>query len=145
MVHHAVFEGLVIDENDQPVSVALVGEEPCYVVDDGGFLRHIPAKDVDKQVIDFMVKQMEGKEDLIADQTAKMLGQEDPFSRAMIENQLKNVGSQFDALLETGIPENGRAYLGMMGFKVVVNVHGEVVRINQPAQQGGDEGEGEGE
>ena len=145
MVHHAVFEGLVIDENDQPVSVKMVGEEPCYVVDDGGFLRHIPAKDVDRQVLDFMAKQLEGKEDLIADQTAKMLGQEDPFSRAIIENQLKNVGSQFDSLLETGIPENGRAYLGMMGFKVVINVHGEVVRVDQPAQQGGDEGEGEGE
>jgi hypothetical protein len=25
-----------------------------------------------------------------------------------------------------------RAYLGMMGFKVVVNVHGEVVRVEQP-------------
>ncbi|HWQ46273.1 MAG TPA: hypothetical protein VN376_05365 [Longilinea sp.] len=144
MTHHAVFEGLVIDENDQPVSVKMVGEEPCYVVNDGGFLRHIPARDVDRQVMDFMAQQVEGNEDLIAEQTAKMLGQEDPFSRAIIENQLKNMGDQFDALLNTGIPESGRAYLGMMGFKVVINVHGEVVRVDQPTQAGGKDGE-EGE
>ena len=40
--------------------------------------------------------------DLVAEQTAKMLGQEDPFSRAMIENQFKNFESQLDQLLNTG-------------------------------------------
>ena len=59
-----------------------------------------------------------GHEDLITDQTAKMLGQDDIFSRAMIETQIKNMDRQFDNLLETGLPEEGRAYMGMMGFKV---------------------------
>ena len=62
-----------------------------------------------------------------------MLGQEDIFTKAMIEQQLKHVDKQFDALMQAGIPEDGRAYLGMMGFKVVINVHGEVVRVEQPA------------
>jgi hypothetical protein len=33
--------------------------------------------------------------------------------------------------------------MGMSGFKVVINVHGEVVRFEQPAaaDQGGDNGE----
>ena len=39
-------------------------------------------------------------------------------------------------LLENGIPEDGRAYMGMLGFKVVINVHGEVVRLDQPAGDG---------
>ena len=39
---------------------------------------------------------------------------------------------QFDMLLQQGIPEDARAYLGMMGFKVVVNYQGEVLRVEQP-------------
>jgi hypothetical protein len=34
--------------------------------------------------------------------------------------------------LNTGIPEEGRAYMGMMGFRVRINVHGEVVDVDQP-------------
>jgi hypothetical protein len=128
----AVFEGLIFDENDQRVEVKLIGIDPFYVVDDLGFLRHIPSQDVDRQVWDFMFKQIEGKEDMLSEQTAKMLGQEDIFTVAMIENQLKNSDKQFDALAETGIPESSRNYLGMMGFKVTINVHGEVQDIKQP-------------
>jgi hypothetical protein len=50
----------------------------------------------------------------------------------MIANQLKNMGDQFDKLLETGIPYETRSYMGLMGFKIVVNVHGDVISINQP-------------
>jgi hypothetical protein len=46
---------------------------------------------------------------------------------------LRNIEKQFEQLLQTGIPEEGRAYLGMMGFKVVINLHGEVIRVDQPA------------
>jgi hypothetical protein len=73
-----------------------------------------------------------------------MLGQDDPFSKAMIEQQLKHIDQQFEALMQTGMPEEMRAYLGMMGFKVVVNYHGEVIRVEQPAaasDEGGDHGE----
>jgi hypothetical protein len=81
---------------------------------------------------------MKGSEDTIAEQTAKMLGQDDIFSRALIQNQLKNIDQQFDQLLNSGIPENGRAYMGMMGFRVVINVHGEIVRVDQPSTIDGD-------
>jgi hypothetical protein len=33
-----------------------------------------------------------------------------------------------------------RSYLGMMGFKIIINMHGEVVRVEQP---GIDPGAGE--
>jgi len=33
---------------------------------------------------------------------------------------------------KTGIPEEARAYLGMMGFKIHINVHGEVLDVEQP-------------
>jgi hypothetical protein len=61
-----------------------------------------------------------------------MLGQDDIFSKAMIEQQLKNIDQQFDQLIQAGIPEDMRAYLGMTGFKIIINLHGEVVRVEQP-------------
>ncbi len=132
MVKRAIFEGLVIDEYDRPVEVVYVGDEPCYVVDDDGFHRHIPSELVDRQVLDSMADMIEGHEDLISEQAAKMMGQDDIFSIAMIANQLKQVDKQIDALFEIGIPEETRAYMGMLGFHVRINVHGEVIEVEQP-------------
>ena len=141
-MNKAIFEGLVFDENDRPVEVVYVGEDPCYVIDDAGFRRHIPAEYVDHQVFQSMVDQIEGHEGIISEQTAKMLGQDDIFSRAMIEAQLKNIEMQFDKLRETGLPEEGRAYMGMMGFRIRINFHGDVVEIHQPGISDSD-GDGE--
>lgn len=127
-----IFSGLIFDENDQPVESVYVGEEPFYVVNDQGFRRHIPAEQIDRQVFDLMVEQIEGHEDILSEQAAKMLGQDDPFTRAIIATQLKNVNQQFDALKMTGIPEEARAYLGMTGFKIKINIHGEVLDLIQP-------------
>ena len=140
MPRQPLFAGLVVDEADCPVKTGFVGEEPCYVVNDAGFYRHIPSEQVDRQVLEVMRKQISGNENLLSEQAAKMLGTDDIFSKAMLENQLKNIDKQFDALLETGIPEESRAFMGMSGFKVVINVHGEVVRLDQPAStdEGGD-------
>ncbi len=127
-----LFAGLVVDENDQVVETAMVGSEPMYVVNDAGFRRHIPAEYVDRQVLNFLKEQISGHEDLLSEQTAKMLGQEDIFSKAILEKQFRNIDQQFEQLLKTGIPEEGRAYMGMMGFRIVINFHGDVVRIDQP-------------
>lgn len=132
MVNKPVFEGLIIDEQDQPVDVNYVGDEPCYVVNDAGFHRHIPSEQVDRQVLESMGEMIEGHEDILSEQTAKMLGQEDIFSMAMISSQLKGIDKQFDNLMQTGIPEEARTYMGMMGFRIRINVHGEVLEIEQP-------------
>lgn len=132
MTNKALFAGLVIDELDRPVDVVTIGDEPCYVVDDAGFRRHIPSEQVDRQVLQSMKESITGHEDIITDQTAKMTGQDDIFSRAMIGAQIKNMDKHFDNLLETGIPEDGRTFLGMMGFRIRINVHGEVIEVLQP-------------
>jgi hypothetical protein len=132
MPKQPLFAGLVIDEAGNPADTAYVGDEPCYVIDDAGFRRHIPSEQVDRQVLQHLQDLMKGSEDLISEQTAKMLGQEDVFSVAAIAQQLKNMDKQFDLLLQQGIPEDARAYLGMMGFKVVINYHGEVLNVEQP-------------
>ena len=61
-----------------------------------------------------------------------MLGQEYVFTKAAIQQHLKNIDKQFDQLLQAGLPEDMRAYLGMMGFKIIINVHGEVIKVEQP-------------
>lgn len=138
-----LFAGLIVDEYGKPVETAVVGEESMYVVNDMGFRRHIPSEQVDRQVLQMMAEQIRGHEDLLSEQTAKMLGQEDIFTKAMIQNQLKNIDQQLDHVLKSGIPEEGRAYMGMMGFKVIINVHGEVVGVEQPGMISGEDDEGE--
>jgi hypothetical protein len=132
MPKQPLFAGLVVDEDDRPVDTAYVGTDPCYVIDDAGFLRHISSEKVDRQVLQSMADLVKGSEDLISEQTAKMLGQDDLFSVAAIAQQLKNMDQQFDTLLLQGLPEEARAYLGMMGFRVVINYQGEVLRVEQP-------------
>ena len=139
MPQEPLFAGLVVDEFDNAVDVAHVGDEPCYVVDDRGFRRHIPSEQVDRQVLQFMAELIEGHEDLLSEQAAKMLGQDDIFSRAALESQFKNIEKQFDQVLQTGIPEEGRAFMGMSGFKVRINLHGDVLEVVQPSAVDPDE------
>jgi len=141
MPRQPLFAGLVLDEFGNIAETALIGDEPCYVVDDAGFRRHIPSEQVDRQVLGQIAELMKGSEEYLSEQTAKMLGQEDIFSKAMIEQQLKNIDKQFDQLMQVGIPEDMRAYLGMTGFKIIINVHGEVIRVEQPGIAS-DEGDG---
>jgi len=135
----AVFEGLVYDPKGEPIKVAYVGSEPCYVLNDDGFLRYIPAGDVDWQVWEALTSQITGHEDILSKQAAKMLGQEDIFTVAMLRSQLENKDEQFKAIQEKGLPEEARQYLGMMGFRITIDIHGKVIEVNQP-QVYGDEG-----
>ncbi len=142
MPNQPLFAGLVVDENGNVAETAFVGGEPFYVVNDAGFRRHVPSEQVDRTVLSEIAGMMKGSEEFLSEQTAKMIGQEDIFTKAMLTNQLKNIDKQFDQLLQTGIPEDMRMYLGMVGFRVVINVHGEVVKIDQPSapdNEGGEE------
>ncbi len=139
MAKQAIFGGLVFDEFDQVVSTTFVGSDPCYVIDDHGFKHHILSETVDRQVLDQMLKMVEGNEDIISKQAAKMMGQDDLFTHAIILNQLKQMDQQFEQLLQTGIPEDARAYLGLMGFKVIIDAHGDVIEVNQPGMAAGDD------
>jgi hypothetical protein len=127
-----MFEGLVIDEAEQPVQVVQIGEQAFYVVNDGGFLRHIESDAVDRQVMAHLFEMIRGNEDLIAKGTMEMIGQEDIFTKAAIETSLRQAQDQADALLRQGLPEEARLYLGMVGFRVVIDVHGTVLRVEQP-------------
>ena len=133
MPSEPLFKGLISDEYDQLVETALVGNEPCYVINDAGFLRHVPSRPIDLEILKSFGQQIEGNEEMIADQASKMMGKDDLFTHAILESQLKNIDQHYEMVLEMGIPEETRAYLGMMGFKVIVDIHGEILKIDFPS------------
>jgi hypothetical protein len=127
----ALFEGLVYDEAGEPVETTFIGAEPHYVVMDGDFKRHIAAETVDRQVVEWIQGQALANKELVSEQIMKMMGQADLFTKAMIDSSLGNM----DKMMKQGIPADARIMLGMMGFKVVINVHGELVELEAPSQE----------
>ncbi len=132
MAKQALFSGLVADETGNPVEVSYVGGESFYVIDDDGFKRHIETELVDRQVLEQFGDYIRGNEDLISEGTMKAIGQEDIFSKAIIDNSLKDLDKQFDQLLESGLPDDLRAWMGMLGFRVRIDMQGNVFEIQQP-------------
>ncbi|HTP11489.1 MAG TPA: hypothetical protein VMP08_24720 [Anaerolineae bacterium] len=128
MSNKALFAGLVVDENGQPLETTYLGDEAQYVLDDSGFRRHIDAESIDRQVLAQLQGQIEANKDAVEQGIMKMMGSEDIFTKAAIDKSIKDM----DQVLQQGLPDEARQMLGMMGFRVVVNYHGEVVRIEQP-------------
>jgi hypothetical protein len=131
----ALFEGLVSTDTGELVQVTIIGAVPHYVIPEGGFLRHVESEVIDRQVLQFLRDQLEPHRELAIREAMKMIGRDDLFTKAMIDASIDNM----DQLLERGLPEEMRAWLGMMGFRVIVNYRGDVVRVEQPGQIDPDE------
>lgn len=131
MARQALFEGLVYDEWDNPTTVTIIGEEAFYVVNDDGFLRHIESEKVDRQVLEFFLEQLEDNKDLAIGQAMNMMGKDDIFTKAALDAQMRSIDA--DQIIEQGIPEQARNVMGMVGFRIIIDVHGAVQRIDQPA------------
>jgi hypothetical protein len=130
-----MFGGLVFDEAGNPAEVAWVGEDAHYVVNDDGFRRHIDATQVDRAVLRFLRGQVEGQRDLAVQSMMEMMGQDDIFTKAALESSI----NRMEEAVGQPIPEEARQWLGMLGFRITVDYHGNVVDIQMPA--GGIEGE----
>ncbi len=131
----ALFKGLISTDTGEPVDVVMVGEKPHYVVPDAGFQRHIESKVIDRQVLQLLRDQLEPHRDLAVREAMKMIGRDDLFTKAMIDASINNM----EQLLEQGIPEEMRAWLGMMGFRVIVDYRGDVIQLEQPGRADFDE------
>lgn len=137
MARTAMFTGLVFDEAGNPAEMAYVGENACYVVDDDDFRRHIDAAVVDRAVLAFMRDQVEDHREIAVQQMLEMMGKDDVFTKAAVESSINNM----EEAVGQPIPEDARQWLGMLGFKIVIDVHGNVVDMQMPA--GGIEGDDE--
>ena len=131
MARQALFAGLVYDERDIPVDVSYVGSEAHYVVDDNGFKRHVDAEVVDRQVLSVFIQQLQENKDLAVEQALQYLGRDDLFTKAAVDASMRNI--DMEQIIAQGIPEQARNMMGMLGFRIIINHHGEVVRMDQPA------------
>lgn len=132
MARAAVFAGLVLDENDRPVDVTYLGPDAYYVVDDDGFKRHIASEVVDRQVLMTLQENVLANRQAVVAGMLDYLGKEDLFTKAAIEISLGQMDEQMQKLLDVGLPEDARQWLGLMGFRVVIDVHGDVVDFEMP-------------
>ena len=126
----ALFAGLISNEEDEPVEVTYLGNEAFYVIPDGNFKRHVEAVQVDDVVLAQLHEQIASQQDLVIQGVIEFLGKDDLFTKASIDLALKN----FEQGFRQADPEQWRPMLGMLGFRVIVNVHGEVVRVESPEQ-----------
>lgn len=129
MAQTAMFDGLVFDEAGNLATVTTVGDSACYVVIDDDFKRHIDAEQVDVQVLRFMREQVEGQRDVAVTAMLEMMGRDDIFTKAAVESSINNM----EKAVGNPIPREARQWLGMLGFRIVIDMHGGVVDVTLPA------------
>jgi len=127
----AFFEGLVETEDGAKVETALIGGEDFYVIDDQGFRRHVEAAAIDRVVLSQFLEQMQEHRSEASQVMMKLMGSEDLFTKAAVDSTLKNIN--VDQILGSTLPADARQWLGMLGFKIVTDYHGDVIRVDMPA------------
>jgi hypothetical protein len=137
MANRAFFAGLIFDELERPLDIAFVGGDACYVLDDDGFRRHLDAEMIDRQILQLLLEQLHEHKDIAVAQALSMIGQDDLFTKAAVDASIRNATP--DDALRQGLPPQARDMLAMMGVRMVVNWHGELVRIDQPGISADDE------
>lgn len=130
VMRQALFADLVFNEEGQPAKVVYIGTVPHYAIPDGDFLRHVEAEYVDRQIVTRLQERILAMRDIVTEGVIHMLGQEDLFTRASIEHAIEHM----DRILEPGNVDvdEFRAALWMLKFRAIVNVHGDVVRLEVP-------------
>lgn len=129
MAQLAMFSGLVFDEAGNPAEVSKVGDDACYVVVEDEFRRHIDAEQVDRQVLRYLREQVEGSRDLAVGAMLDMMGQDDLFTKAAVESSI----DRMEEAVGQPIPEDALRWLGMLGFRIMIDFHGHVVDLEMPA------------
>jgi hypothetical protein len=127
----AFFEGLIETEDGAPVGVATVGGEDFYVIDDQGFMRHVEAAAIDKVVVSQFLEQVQEHRDEASQAMMKLMGSEDLFTKAAVDSTIRNADAA--QVIGQRLPPEARQWLGMLGFRIIVNYRGEIVRLDLPA------------
>jgi hypothetical protein len=130
MAHQALFAGLVYDEHGALVTTGYVGSDAHYLVEDDGFVWHVDAEIVDRQVLGFFLEQLEQNQELAVEQALRMMGKDDLFTKAALDHSVRNI--DMEQIIAAGIPSQARDMLGIMGFRITINHRGDVLDMNQP-------------
>ena len=95
---------------------------------------------MDRQVLSFFIGQLQDNQELAVEQALKFLGRDDLFTKAAIDASMRNI--DMDQIMEHGIPEQARNMMGMLGFRIIIDHHGDVIRLDQPAAPDDYDGDG---
>ena len=133
--NQALFPGLVYNEAGEQAQVVYVGGVAHYAIPDEGFLRHVEADKIDGAVIAHMKEQITSMQDYVVRGMLEALGKDDIFTKAAIDHSIQNLEEN----IRQSDPDQWVPWLRIFGFRVVVNVHGDVVQIIYPSQPGTDE------
>lgn len=125
------FEDLVVTEEGAPVSVSYIGATAYYVINDQGFRRHVEARPIDRAVLLQFTEQLTAHRDEASEAMLRMMGQDDLFAKAAVDSALQNLN--VEQVLDQTLPGDARQWLGMLGLRVVINRHGDLVRVEMPA------------
>jgi len=126
----ALFPGLVYNEEGEPAELVYIGGVAHYAIPDAGFLRHIEAYKVDKAVIADLQGQITSMQDEVVQGMLQMLGKDDIFTKAAIDASIRNLEQNIrQSNTDQWVP-----WLRLFGFRIVVDVHGEIVQIIYPSQ-----------
>ena len=88
----------------------------------------------DDFVLAYMKGQMDAHRDIAVPGVLEMMGQDDIFTKAAVESSL----DKMEEAVGNPLPDEAKGLLGMLGFQIVVNFHGDVVEIKMPEQGMGD-------
>ena len=131
----AMFEGLVYNEGGERAEVVYVGGAAHYAIPDQGFLRHVEAHLIDDVVISQMTEQITSMGDEVVLGILEMLGKDDLFTKAAIEASIRNL----DQSIRQTDPDQWAPMLQLLGFRVVVDLRGEVLEVIYPQAPDTDE------
>jgi hypothetical protein len=126
----ALFAGLVYNEQGRPAEVTYIGGVAHYAIPDDGFMRHVEASRIDGAVITQMKAQITSNQDEVVRGMMQMMGKDDLFTKAAIDASIRNMEQN----IRQSDSNQWLPWLRLMGFRVVVNVHGEVVQVMYPSQ-----------
>ncbi len=135
--NRALFDGLVYNEAGEPAHVVYIGGEPHYAIPDDGFLRHVQAQQIDDAVIAQMKERITSMQDDLVRAMLQMLGKDDIFTKAALDASIRNIDQQ----IRQSDPDQWVPWLRIYGFRIVVDLHGNVVDILYP--EGGTDEEGD--
>ncbi|NLT74703.1 MAG: hypothetical protein GXX94_11045 [Chloroflexi bacterium] len=128
----ALFPGLVYSEDGHEARVTAIGGVAHYAIPEHGFLRHVEARHVDEAVIQAMQEQMASIRDELVAGLLEAMQTDDILTKAALEASIDNVG----ASLRRSDPSQWAPMLRLYGFRIIVDVHGDVREIIYPHPAG---------
>ncbi len=133
-----LFADLVFNERGERADVVTIGGEPYYAIPEDDFLRHVEAGHVDRQIVARLQARIKAMGDAVTDGVVRMLGEEDLFTRASVAHAIEHM----DQILQPGAidVDQLRTALWMAGFRAILDVHGDLIRIEVPGWEEPDPG-----